>query len=138
MKRELLIREARSYLETTYHHQGRLKNVGIDCVGVIAGLAQFTGTKYEDVIGYDPLGLTVDLPAEFRKWFKEIPVDQAKPGDILALWIRRPVEIVHVGLKTDYGILHTHATVGKVVEHTLNERWGSRVVLAFQFSGIED
>ncbi len=35
-----VVRTARTWLGTPYHHQGRLKGVGVDCAGLLIGVAQ--------------------------------------------------------------------------------------------------
>ncbi len=35
-----IIRTARSYIGTPFHHHGRLKNIGVDCLGLLIGVAK--------------------------------------------------------------------------------------------------
>ena len=38
--KEDVVREAKTWLGTPFHHQGRLKGVGVDCAGVIVCVAK--------------------------------------------------------------------------------------------------
>ncbi len=40
MSNEEIITEARSWLETPFHHQGRVRGVGVDCIGLIVEVAR--------------------------------------------------------------------------------------------------
>ena len=36
-----VVRMARTWLGTPYHHQGRVKGAGVDCGGLVIGVARF-------------------------------------------------------------------------------------------------
>ncbi len=60
------------------------------------------------------------------RWFVSIPV-----ADFYFMaWGREPQ---HVALITDHGIIHSYSGVGKVVEHSLDERWRQRIAAAYRF-----
>ncbi len=48
----LVMEIARSWVGTKFHHQGRRKNVGVDCIGLIVGVAQELGLNVEDKTDY--------------------------------------------------------------------------------------
>ena len=35
-----IVTEARTWVRTPYHHQARLKGVGVDCAGLVIGVAR--------------------------------------------------------------------------------------------------
>lgn len=43
-----VIAAARGWLDTPFHHQGRLKGVGVDCIGLVVGVARELGVGIYD------------------------------------------------------------------------------------------
>ena len=77
------------------------------------------------------------LETEFMKYLVPIDKKDIRPGDgVLLTWKTEPH---HVAIITkmestgELGILHSYQTVGKVVEHHLDDDWRKRIVLAFRF-----
>lgn len=57
------------------------------------------------------------------------------PGDILLMKFSN--EPHHIGIVGDYyhgglSLIHSHGTIGKVVEHHLNDLWRSRIIEAYR------
>jgi len=137
--REQIIVEAREYLGTRFQHQARLKGVRVDCVGLVAGVALELGltTKDDDSTRYPrrPNGKLV--AGLVRAGFREIEVADAVPGDLLVFWIlptfKKPQ---HLGIKTEYGMIHTDADVGRVVEVQVVGEWVDRICGAYAFPGV--
>jgi NlpC/P60 family putative phage cell wall peptidase len=125
--------KAREYLGTPYHHIGRKKGIGVDCIGLISGVAQELGMTYHDLKVYSQRPDGVTLLREFDKCLTRVPTHQ--PGDVLVFRFRKFA--THAGIVTDYGLIHTYATVGKVVEHVLDATWERRIVQAYRFPGIQ-
>lgn len=128
------IAEARTWLNTPFHHQGRVKGVGADCIGI------FTGTlKALDLLQYDNTNYTRDPDSDklvrlCDRYLIEIPVSDATIGCILMMsWRKGPQ---HLALLTDVGILHAHIRAKKVVEHVYDETWQKRTVKAYKVPGI--
>ncbi|MHC5053633.1 MAG: NlpC/P60 family protein [Planctomycetota bacterium] len=131
-----IIREARTYLGTPFRHQGRLRGVGVDCVGLVVGVGRALGILDHDNTAYprQPDGET--LLAELRAHMDEVTLADVGPGDVLVFWfLRRRRWPQHIGIATDTGIVHTHAHVGRVVEHGLDDAWRARLCHAFRFRG---
>ena len=68
-----LLTEARSWLDTPYHHQGRLKGVGVDCIGLIIGVAhalnlsEFDTHDYARIPNANMLESLLDLGRQCRE-----------------------------------------------------------------------
>ena len=136
--REQIVEKARTYLGTPFHHQGRVKGIGIDCVGLVVEVSKELGLFGYDTIAYSryPDGKT--LMRELKEHLIEIPVGGAKLGDVLVFWISpKTKNLQHIGFKTDIGVIHTHEHVGKVVEHRLGSAWTKRLVHAFRLPGVD-
>jgi len=106
LTREQIIAEARSWLGTPIHHQGRLKGVGVDCIGFVSGVFQNLNCKISDLADYPriPKGFPKGnlLIEKLSEHLLEIDKDQAEPGDILVFSDVKG-EPCHVAFRTDYG-----------------------------------
>ena len=49
---ERVLTEARSWMGTPWHHQARLKGVGVDCIGLVVGVCSALGLPLEDSKNY--------------------------------------------------------------------------------------
>ena len=132
-----ILAEARTWLGTPFHHQGRLKGVGADCLGLVVGVGRALGLSQADGTGYprqpDGTALLAGLDAAYVR----LPLGRQKPGDILVFRIRR--EPQHLALLTaSSGMIHVHAAVGRVVETRLDAGWVARLVAAYRYPGVEE
>ncbi len=158
MKRSQIINEARTWLGTPFHHQGRVKGVGVDCIGLIIGVGRAVGTLPEtfDATGYGrephnhslPKGMVKHLTIKCSviedvegcgcgKKHKYAELDRARHGDILLFrFLREPQ---HVGFYTrDNTIIHAYDGSEKCVEHRLDDKWKKRVVAIYEWPGVVD
>lgn len=142
--REEAVAEARAWLGTPFQHQGCLKGVACDCIGLVKGVGLALG-----LVDYDPASPQAQAFASYSMmpdskrmrqglatWLLPIPVADVLPADILFMaWTREPQ---HVALRTDHGIIHSYSGVGKVVEHVFDESWQRRVVAAYRYPVFKD
>lgn len=131
--------EARSWLDTPFKHQGCLKGVACDCIGLVKGVAlALSLAEYDpdspDARAFANYSMSPDskrMREGLAKWLVPIAVPDAMLADILFMaWGREPQ---HVALITDKGIIHSYSGVGKVVEHGFDERWQRRVTAAYRY-----
>lgn len=138
-----IIAEAITWDGTKWQHQASLKNVACDCAGFIRGV-------YHNVTGTEiPL---VDYPAtwhlfqneprmynECKKYFTEIPLNEAKPGDIV-IFRYRPVFVAHhmCFLLPNDRFIHADMDAGIVHVSPYNDLWRSRATNAFKFREVGD
>lgn len=90
---------------------------------------------YHDVPAYPTRPDGSSLCREFDKCLT--PTDKGLPGDVVVFWILRPELPSHTGILTDYGLIHTHSGVGKVVEHVIDERWEKRIHRYYQYPNLD-
>jgi cell wall-associated NlpC family hydrolase len=119
-----VVEAARKYLGCPYHHQGRSMH-GIDCAGLLVAAYRDCGVELEDLPAYgrEPWkdGLRAAVELNFHKVDRE-----PEPGDVLLLrWGREPS---HLAIVTERGIIHSYASVGKVVETSYGLAWRNRTV----------
>lgn len=150
MKREQIVSKAREWIGTKFLHQGRVKGLGVDCVGLPLCVAEElqlkdvhgTSFKSSDYTNYarQPIGGFVHKECVRR--MKSKSVNDLKAGDVVTLKV--PTEPCHVAIiAVRDGVLYMiHAycdgTLNRVVEHILDAKWKRRIVGCFEFSEVED
>jgi len=135
--REQIVAEARRWLDTPFIHQGRQMGIGVDCVGVLFGVAWALGLSDFDYRSYHPRPNTDTMSVLLCEHLTPIHVLDARAGDVLHMHIGgRPQ---HVGILTAHDtLLHAYQHVGRCVEHRLDDKWWARVRGAYQFPGVID
>ncbi len=129
---------ARSYIDTPYHHQGRVKGQGVDCVGLLVCIAREVGLVGPnwDVTGYSRIPDGVLLMRHLSANLNQVPYEAMRPGDFICVAFQKHPQ--HVGVVGDYrhgglSIIHAHNPSGKVVETRLMFTTSMRFVSAFRF-----
>lgn len=143
----LVVSQARTWLGTRFHHQGRLKKSryhpgGCDCLGLVLGVAKELELKVQcgnQYIRLDALDNRNYGRVPNGKILKQkldsilIPISSYAPGSILLFHFNNNPQ--HLGIATDIGMIHCYAEIGKVVEHQMDNIWLNRLVSAYQFDG---
>ncbi len=130
-----IVAEARKWLGTPYHHQGRVLGHGVDCLGLVAEVAKALDLCHTDRNDYGRMPEGTRLLDELTEHAgRRMRYEHSEPGDILVFrFMSHPR---HVGIRTDVGVIHSYAQLGKVVEHSLDARWIRQIVCAFEFPGV--
>lgn len=132
-----VIDEARKYLRTPFHHQGRLKGVGIDCVGLLVCVGRALGVLDRDNTTYSRQPDSKLLLKELDAVLDIVPLKDIRIGDILLFWFApRKRFPQHIAFFTGKGLLHTYANAGMVIEHEMTEKWAKRLCRAYRFRGL--
>ena len=133
-----IVTHARDWIGTPYHHQASNKGVGTDCLGLLRGIwREIYGQEPAKVPAYTPdwaesLGQETLLEAA-REYLTEIPIGDAKPGDVLLFRMSQGVPAKHCAILSDTGKI-IHAYWGQsVVETRLVPWWQRRIAAAFTF-----
>lgn len=140
-----IITEARSWLGTRFHHQGRKKGVGCDCIGLLIGVAEALALRspvtgelltHYDQVGYSRYPDGTALQHNLSEYLGEIPLSDMAPGDVALFQFESNPQ--HVGIISGYGeglgIIHCYAQARKVVEHHFDASWRARLVAAYSLS----
>lgn len=134
MRRAEIVAEARRWLGTPYHHEGRVLGHGVDCIGLVLCVAQACGVAVDEQTGYARVPDEARLLAGLDRYALRVPLDQAQPGDIVAIPFIRKVR--HLAILTDKGMIHAYETAGGVVEHAVNDRWRRQFSRAYSLPGV--
>lgn len=139
--RDDIIREARALIGVPFLHQGRDRVLGLDCVGVLAAVADALEIPHSDDLTYE---LRANDSGVLRRVLiesacVEVPIDLSRHGDILTFWYERKGCEYHAGfLATDRGrptVIHALPHPG-TREVTLSDRWRSRMIAQFTPPGF--
>lgn len=140
-----VISEARAWVDTPYHHQARMRGVGVDCIGLVWGVGEAAG-----VLDVDPDKVRrflaygrVPNPRRFREaldtFFLPVDPDDVRYGDVPWMEFARRVPM-HVGIFACYEaratIIHALVEDGRVAEHSFGPSWRNKVHRWYRFPGM--
>lgn len=127
-----LITEARTWLGTPFHHQGRTPGRAADCAAIVVCPAQAVGIKAQDVPVYShqPGGL---LRQMIERQMLAVPRDDIRPGDVLLMKYDLPQHLALVTGIAPLRILHAHAHARKTVEHEVDTHMAQRIVRVYRY-----
>lgn len=143
MKRAEIIAAAKAVERTPFRHQGRVPEVGLDCVGVYIHICQALGLEFIDTTGYarHPYDGTLERELDRQPCLERIDPDDAQAGDILAMRISKaPQHIaIHAGfIGGQPYIIHSSEEAGHVCHHRVDSTWRHRIIMAYRFKGVEE
>lgn len=156
-----LIEEARTWLGTPFRHQGRIRGVGCDCLGLLIGVAKaldLQGREGQKLAEWDSLAYG-HFPNEETLWgglsAALYPTENLAAGCIVLMAIDGRAQ--HLGIvgvvnqesrirnqeknhdscfmlndSETLTLIHAYAPHRKVVEHRLSEEWQERIVGVFR------
>jgi NlpC/P60 family putative phage cell wall peptidase len=142
VRREDIVRAARQWLGTPYHHQASRRGIGCDCLGLVRGVWRETvGAEPEATPAYSPdwaeaRGEESLLAAACRHF---TPAEAIRPGALLLFRWREGAPAKHAGVATaPERFVHAYDAAGQAVEGTLVPAWRRRLAGVFDFPGVED
>lgn len=125
--RERIALKAREWLDTPYHHQQSVKGIGVDCLGLVAGVAVELGIagKYnaQSFIPFKGYSRNPN-PNHMQKAMDAflIPVCKPEIGDIAWIETRENLPSHLAILVTPTSVIHADAFAKKVIESPLPGR----------------
>jgi NlpC/P60 family putative phage cell wall peptidase len=142
-----VVAEARGWVGTRFCHQGRKKQGGVDCLGLLMGVAEALDLRDANGVpltAYDRRDYSVNphghaLLEALSAALMRVPVSEAQAGDIaLFSYDKNPQ---HLAVLSDYaggglGMIHAYAPAHAVVEHVLDASWKARMVAVFRIPYI--
>ncbi len=149
--RAVIVEEAKSWIGTRYHHQGRLKKSssdlgGCDCLGLIIGVARSLCLPSKVLINGNYIPLCEFDPRFYPKrpngrlLYSQLSVmlnktTHPKSGDVILFDIQDNLQ--HLAIYSDDNkIIHSLIEVRKVVEHNLDNFWRGRIHSVFSFNQV--
>ena len=141
MNRLAVVAAARAWLGTPFQHQARVKGVGVDCIGLVIGVARELGLVSPDfdIDAYPrvPDGKTL-LPIA-KMHMTEVDRSAMQAGDVVAVALGSLPQ--HFGVLGDYrhggfSIIHAASQSGAVIETRLMFSRAMKFVAAFALPGV--
>ncbi len=141
--RDDIVAEALTWCGTPYRHQGSIKGVGCDCLGLVRGV-------WRNVIGPEPAPVpayTADwaescgieqLAEAGRRYLVAKAVEEAESGDVVLFRLRRGLPAKHAAIlvSTDH-FVHAYDRADVVVS-PMSNWWRRRIAYMFAFPGVID
>jgi cell wall-associated NlpC family hydrolase len=125
---------ARELVDAPYKHQGRSKQLGVDCIGLPIyvckqlELGDFDRSDYPRA----PNGTLQPLVAQI------CTLETLQPGVILLFKISATAQ--HCGIVSiyngEFGLIHAWDIAQRVVEHKLTQDWKLKTVGCYGFPGV--
>jgi len=146
MTRADVVRVAKEYIGTPWHHCGRKKGVGIDCAGLLFCVFGELGAQLDDPLRYsmdDEFEMLFDVAAEHCN---EIDFIDVQPGDILLF--RNLTIPATVRMYNHCAIFHfdgevpsmihswNGGSIGKTVSQPLDRFWLRSLHSVWTFRGL--
>ncbi len=136
---ERIVAIAEGWIGTPYRHQGALKDVGCDCIGLIRGIwRELYGDDPEPVPAYAPdwaerSGEDRLVDAALRLFGPAVRMSEAEPGDVLLFRWRQDCAAKHAGvLAGPQHFIHAYEQ-SAVTRSALVPSWRRRVVGVYRF-----
>lgn len=138
-----IIATAREWIGVKFHHQGRDRHAGIDCLGLLVVIAASCGLSYgksllaahdETDYGHNPD--EAYLRAKLEMLLTSVDVAKREAGDIALFSLEGRAQ--HLALLGDYpyagelSMIHAYAPARKVVEHRMDAHWCEQIVAVFR------
>lgn len=148
--RQKIVNEARSWLGVRFAHQGRSKETGCDCIGLIVGVAQALNLRSRsgrllvdcDYQNYSMTPNDNQLQCELAKHLYEI--DEYGPGDIVLLRFAKNPQHLAIVSEANYGgkwhptLIHAYSVAAIVCEHRFDHRWQRRLVGVYTIIPLDE
>ncbi len=132
-----VIRLARDWIGTPYHHQASLKGVGCDCIGLVRGV-------YQEMYGVTPPTFNYswdwgdangneDLVEAAFKYLEPVALEDMMPGDVIGIrWGKHRV-VKHVMILTEADkAIHAYNR-SDTTEIDLSRWWQDKIAMVFRF-----
>ncbi len=129
--------EAITWLDTPYHHQARVKQVGVDCAQMIAGIAETVGLLEPGtgITNYSPewhLHNREEMLIGLLEQYGCTKKDTLERGDIICFKFGRVCSHLGVYLGNEQ-FIHARIDQQKVVINTLSGTWKERHQVTYSF-----
>lgn len=135
-----VVRVARAWLGTPYHHQASVRGVGTDCLGLIRGVwRELYGFAAEEPPPYshdwaEASGMETMLDAASRN-MRAVDLRDARAGDVVVFRLRPGSVAKHAAILSGAARM-IHAMEGvPVSEVSFSRWWRRRIAGAFAFPG---
>ncbi len=142
--REDVVRVARTWLRTPFHHQARVRGHGVDCGNLVAEVGAELGLMSSLEPGelrYSRRPNPNQMRAVIAKYLDPVEGREPLPGDVVWMGWQGPGVPMHLGILTllhGAGILHAYADAGQVVETAVPPNMWVKVHSVWTYRGLAE
>ena len=133
---------ARGWIGTPFHHQARVKGVGVDCAGVVIGVARelLLVDPDFDVTAYPRQPDGVSLIGWCDQYMLRIDQQAMQAGDVVVVNFDDHPQ--HIGILSEYrhgglSVIHALSKAHRVIETRLLFSRAMRFVAAYKLPGLD-
>jgi NlpC/P60 family putative phage cell wall peptidase len=142
-----VVRAARGWLGTPFHHQASVRGVGCDCIGLIAGVAAelampeaahwLADVRRRSYTAEPDEKMLLEAASEY---LVEIPLASLRMADIPLMRVRNGAHPQHFGILSSDNpryIIHAYAMApSEVVENVFEGAWAKLAVRAYRYRAL--
>lgn len=129
--------EALRWQGTPFHHLGRTRGTGCDCVGLILGVAWALGLYGQDHQGYGRVPAAEYQGAPVREWLQARATVIPEP-EVGAVAFLLRFGMPHFAFLDGTGwMVHADAAAGQVVYTRWDGRWQRRTQELYRLRGVQ-
>lgn len=141
--RQDVVMAARGWLGVKFHHQGRSRLAGVDCLGLLVKVAEECALMKDGqalaALDQTDYGRNPDpayLLARLAEVLEPVAAHALEPGDVGVFRIDgRAQHLAIIGMHAvpgEFSMIHAYAPLRKVVEHRFDATWRERMAAAFR------
>lgn len=132
-----ITKAAMECLGTPFHHQGRIKGVGMDCVGLLVYVFRALELPHEDTGNYarQPFDGMLQKNLDQQPSLRAVPKAEMQEGDLLLMRVvRAPQHLAFLGPYTQgcHSIIHAAEQYGGVSHHRLDSLNQAKIVKVYR------
>lgn len=138
--REKIVNDMLEIIGKPFVENGRIKEVGFDCVGTIIYVALKNNLEVFDIKGYSQNPNNGLFLKAIDNNLEKVKKENIKIGDLIIFSMLNEFHHIAMITKIDKEIYITHAVSGstnKVVMHEFGKYWKSKKHRFYKFKGIE-
>ncbi len=142
VSRKQLVNAARQYIGVKFQHLGRQRTSreGIDCAGLLILTINDIGIRNDllKINNYSIFPKPTMMRTYLQKYCDIISFNSIKDGDIMYMtFIDYPQHLAFKSTMNNIAyMIHSYSTIGKVVEHRLNQKWINRIAECYRIKGV--
>jgi cell wall-associated NlpC family hydrolase len=145
LERQQIVDTARAWVGTPFRHQGRTREKGVDCIGLVIGVAAELGVQLTAPADYSESPASNLVISYSDQQAIPVPGNGLRPGAVAVLWGWNRNEAQHFAFIGSHAgrptMIHAFSRAGKVVEHGWDSFWLRRLVRVYELPGtaaVED
>ena len=147
MQPDDIVEVARSYLGVRFRHQGRCRERGLDCLGLLVCVSRDLGLVWPSALlaklaecDYSHTPDELYLRTSIEMFLCPCGDEPITNGDVVLMQVQGRVQ--HLGVLATHphyqtrSLIHAYAPVRKVVEHQLDAQWERAIVNRYRLPCI--